>query len=210
MLGGGREVGIALQAAHYNTDRRKHLLFLVCAAAKCYEIDEISNILEKKHIFWRIVVEKFINKNEIGKYLSYSERLAKDLKYWLIGINRQVAERLKLGQSVEPEGFDSVTVFFSDVVKFTILASKCSPFQVVNLLNDLYGNFDAIIEEHSAYKGKGVMETYWVHGRRGEQVRAYQNDKDFEEQEKTAKETNEWNRNTKTQDKGYEELNGSD
>lgn len=42
---------------------------------------------------------------------------------------RQVAERLKLGQSVEPEGFDSVTVFFSDVVKFTILASKCSPFQ---------------------------------------------------------------------------------
>ncbi|PIO63756.1 hypothetical protein TELCIR_14636, partial [Teladorsagia circumcincta] len=75
---------------------------------------------------------------------------------------RQVAERLKLGQTVEPEGFDSVTVFFSDVVKFTQLSAKCTPFQVVNLLNELYSNFDAIIEEHDVYKGKGVMETFWV------------------------------------------------
>ncbi|KAK6013726.1 adenylate/guanylate cyclase catalytic domain protein [Ostertagia ostertagi] len=65
---------------------------------------------------------------------------------------RQVAERLKLGQTVEPEGFDSVTVFFSDVVKFTQLSAKCTPFQVVNLLNELYSNFDAIIEEHDVYK----------------------------------------------------------
>uniref|UniRef100_A0A1I7XIR4 guanylate cyclase n=1 Tax=Heterorhabditis bacteriophora TaxID=37862 RepID=A0A1I7XIR4_HETBA len=31
---------------------------------------------------------------------------------------RQVAEKLKLGQSVEPETFDNVTVFFSDVVRY--------------------------------------------------------------------------------------------
>ncbi|RCN44592.1 adenylate/guanylate cyclase catalytic domain protein [Ancylostoma caninum] len=73
---------------------------------------------------------------------------------------RQVAERLKLGQAVEPEGFDSVTVFFSDVVKFTILASKCSPLQVVNLLNELYGSFDAIIEEHQVYKVESIGDGY--------------------------------------------------
>ncbi|KAK6023548.1 adenylate/guanylate cyclase catalytic domain protein [Ostertagia ostertagi] len=43
---------------------------------------------------------------------------------------RQVAEKLKLGQSVEPETFESVTVFFSDVVSFTTLAAKCNPMQV--------------------------------------------------------------------------------
>ncbi|KAK6038463.1 hypothetical protein COOONC_24032 [Cooperia oncophora] len=58
----------------------------------------------------------------------------------------QVADRLKLGQTVEPENFGSVTVFFSDVVKFTQLAAKCTPFQTVNLLNDLYNGFDSIIE----------------------------------------------------------------
>ncbi|WKY07274.1 hypothetical protein Q1695_007035 [Nippostrongylus brasiliensis] len=42
---------------------------------------------------------------------------------------RQVADRLKLGQAIEPENFDSVTIFFSDVVKFTQLAAKCTAFQ---------------------------------------------------------------------------------
>ncbi|KAK5975509.1 Guanylate cyclase domain-containing protein, partial [Trichostrongylus colubriformis] len=32
---------------------------------------------------------------------------------------KEVAEKLKLGQSVEPETFDCVTLFFSDVVSFT-------------------------------------------------------------------------------------------
>ncbi|ULU08560.1 hypothetical protein L3Y34_019631 [Caenorhabditis briggsae] len=73
---------------------------------------------------------------------------------------KQVAERLKQGQTVEPEGFDSVTVFFSDVVKFTQLSQKCSPFQVVNLLNDLYSNFDAIIEEHGVYKVESIGDGY--------------------------------------------------
>ncbi|EPB79952.1 adenylate/guanylate cyclase catalytic domain protein [Ancylostoma ceylanicum] len=42
----------------------------------------------------------------------------------------QVAEKLKLGQSVEPETFDSVTVFFSDVVSFTKIAGRGTPLQV--------------------------------------------------------------------------------
>uniref|UniRef100_A0A7I4YP18 Guanylate cyclase n=1 Tax=Haemonchus contortus TaxID=6289 RepID=A0A7I4YP18_HAECO len=73
---------------------------------------------------------------------------------------RQVADRLKLGQTVEPESFDSVTVFFSDVVKFTQLAAKCTAFQLVNLLNDLYNGFDSIIEEHSVYKVESIGDGY--------------------------------------------------
>ncbi|KAK6051362.1 hypothetical protein COOONC_11132 [Cooperia oncophora] len=70
---------------------------------------------------------------------------------------RQVAEKLKLGQSVEPETFDSVTVFFSDVVSFTTLAAKCNPMQVVSLLNDLYTIFDGIIDAHDVYKASELM-----------------------------------------------------
>ncbi|KHJ76754.1 hypothetical protein OESDEN_23626, partial [Oesophagostomum dentatum] len=43
---------------------------------------------------------------------------------------KQVAERLKTGQPVEPETFECVTLFFSDVVSFTTLASRCTPLQV--------------------------------------------------------------------------------
>ncbi|CAI5451735.1 unnamed protein product [Caenorhabditis angaria] len=73
---------------------------------------------------------------------------------------RTVADKLKLGQAVEPETFEQVTVFFSDVVQFTKLASKCTPLQVVTLLNELYSIFDNIIEQHDVYKVETIGDGY--------------------------------------------------
>ena len=42
----------------------------------------------------------------------------------------QVADKLKVGERHEPEHYHSVTIMFSDVVKFTMLASRSTPLQV--------------------------------------------------------------------------------
>uniref|UniRef100_A0A0N5B223 Guanylate cyclase n=1 Tax=Strongyloides papillosus TaxID=174720 RepID=A0A0N5B223_STREA len=73
---------------------------------------------------------------------------------------KAVVEKLKSGQPIAPEHFDSVTIFFSDVVSFTVLASKCSALQVVNLMNGLYTIFDSVINAHDVYKVETIGDGY--------------------------------------------------
>uniref|UniRef100_A0A0N5C261 Guanylate cyclase n=1 Tax=Strongyloides papillosus TaxID=174720 RepID=A0A0N5C261_STREA len=72
----------------------------------------------------------------------------------------QISEKLKLGIHVPPENYDNVTVFFSDIVKFTTFSQKCSPFQVVNILNELFSQFDNIIEGLDVYKVETTGDGY--------------------------------------------------
>lgn len=77
-------------------------------------------------------------------------------------VPKSIASLLKEGQYVEPEAFECVTLFYSDIVGFTSLSSQSSPMEVVGFLSDLYLCFDGTLEQHDIFKVDTIGDAYIV------------------------------------------------
>lgn len=72
----------------------------------------------------------------------------------------QIASNFINGQAVEPEFYPCVTIFFSDIVGFTTISAKSTPYQVMALLNEMWKIFDDTIDKFDAYKVDTIGDAY--------------------------------------------------
>ena len=73
---------------------------------------------------------------------------------------KHVAAALLAGRKVEPDRVDLATMFFSDIVGFTTIASKITPVQVSDMLDRLYQKFDDLSEKHDVFKIETIGDAY--------------------------------------------------
>ena len=75
-----------------------------------------------------------------------------------------IAERLKESHSTIADGFADVTVMFADIIDFTRLSEEMPPKFMVNLLNEVFSQFDRLAEKHGLEKIKTIGDAYMVAG----------------------------------------------
>lgn len=72
----------------------------------------------------------------------------------------KVVNELKQNGKAEPESFDEVTVYFSDIVGFTAISSKLDPKVLIGELNEIFTGFDDIMEKHGCERIKTIGDAY--------------------------------------------------
>ena len=73
---------------------------------------------------------------------------------------KYIADKILNQEKIEPEYFECVTVFFSDIVGFTKLCSVSEPVQIVNMLNELFIYFDEVLHELDVIKIETIGDAY--------------------------------------------------
>uniref|UniRef100_A0AC35UGA1 Guanylate cyclase n=1 Tax=Rhabditophanes sp. KR3021 TaxID=114890 RepID=A0AC35UGA1_9BILA len=73
-----------------------------------------------------------------------------------------VAESLRQGKQIDAKEFEETTCLFTDIVTFTQICSMCSPYDVVNLLNDMYLRFDNLVTLSEIYKLETIGDAFVV------------------------------------------------
>jgi len=77
---------------------------------------------------------------------------------------RSIAQRLKAGEERCADSHSNTTVLFSDLVGFTTLSKGMSASQLVEMLHDLFSNFDQMVDEAGLEKIKTIGDSYMLVG----------------------------------------------
>lgn len=105
-------------------------------------------------MLFRFRLDAFLARRRIEQEQERSEKLLLNI------LPAKVARELKESGYTTPERFDSVTVFFSDLVDFTAKASRLPPDVLIGELNELFSAFDEIIERYDCERIKTIGDAY--------------------------------------------------
>jgi adenylate cyclase len=73
---------------------------------------------------------------------------------------REIAPRLKAGESPIADAYEHATVLFADIVGSTMLAEQLDAKQLVALLNKVFSQFDLLAEEHGVEKIRTIGDNF--------------------------------------------------
>ncbi len=60
------------------------------------------------------------------------------------------------------DSYADVSILFADMVGFTPLSNALSPVEMVDLLNEVFSYFDALVEKHGVEKIRTIGDSYMV------------------------------------------------
>src|SRR5215217_5489938 len=95
-------------------------------------------------MFASYYLERYTRRDFLQKYTIQAQRDRADKLLYNV-LPEQIAERLKESDETIAEEFSSASVLFADIVNFTPISARFGPLEVVEMLNELFSQFDELV-----------------------------------------------------------------
>jgi adenylate cyclase len=112
-------------------------------------------------MFASYYLERYTRRDFLQKYTIQAQRDRADKLLYNV-LPERIAERLKESNVTIAEEFSSATVLFADIVNFTPISARFGPLEVVEMLNDLFSQFDELVDKYGVEKIQVAGDGYMV------------------------------------------------
>src|SRR6266498_128998 len=112
-------------------------------------------------MFTSYALERYTRREFIQKYTIEAQRDQADKLLYNV-LPERIAEKLKQSNETIAEEFSSATVLFADIVNFMPISANFAPHEVVDMLNDLFSNFDELVDKYGVEKIQVAGDGYMV------------------------------------------------
>lgn len=93
---------------------------------------------------------------DLQREMDRSERLLLNV------LPAEIAKRLKAGEEIIADRYESASVLFADIVDFTVLSGTLTADETVQMLNEVFLEFDSLVEAYGFEKIKTIGDAYMV------------------------------------------------
>jgi adenylate cyclase len=112
-------------------------------------------------MFASYYLERYTRRDFLQKYTIQAQRDRADKLLYNV-LPEPIAERLKESTETIAEEFSSATVLFADIVNFTPISARFGPLEVVEMLNELFSQFDGLVDKYGVEKIQVAGDGYMV------------------------------------------------
>lgn len=112
-------------------------------------------------MFGSYYLERYTRRDFLQKYTIQAQRDQADQLLYNI-LPERIAEKLKLSNETIAEEFSSATVLFADIVNFTPISARFGPYEVLDMLNELFSHFDGLVDKYGVEKIQVAGDAYMV------------------------------------------------
>ena len=137
---------------------------------RCIEIgadDYITKPFEKSILDARItscIEKKHLRDKEKRLMQELAEEQEKSENLLLNILPKEIAERLKAGETDIATKHDDITMLFADIVNFTPQSKELKPNKLIVILNQIFSSFDDISSKYDIEKIKTIGDSYFAVG----------------------------------------------